>query len=98
MATPTNNRHGSAVSFTRSRGTNQQLEEEEDDDIQISLAPYIQSYLAQSGHKLNCCGVCLPIPFERAAQRSWWNPRFDSEILEGQYRRSSFPQVRLRFQ
>ncbi|KAK7871812.1 hypothetical protein R5R35_014064 [Gryllus longicercus] len=102
MTTPTTRREerlDSSVSFSRSRGPSQQTEEDDDDDdIQISLAPYIQSYLAQSGHRLGCCGHCLPIPFERAARRSWWDPRFDSEILEGQYRRSSFPQVRLRFQ
>lgn len=90
-------RCNSSVSFSRSRGPSQQASGE-DDDIQISLAPYIQNYLAQSGQRSGCCGIYLPIPFERAASRSWWDPRFDSEILEGQYRRSSFPQVRLRFQ
>ncbi|KAJ9594382.1 hypothetical protein L9F63_014172, partial [Diploptera punctata] len=73
-------------------------EEDDDDDIQISFAPYIRNYLADTGQRPSCCGIFLPIPFERAAKRSWWDPRFDSEILEGQYRRSSFPQVRLRFQ
>lgn len=68
-----------------------------DDDIQISLAPYIQVYLAQSNRQVDCCGISLPTPFERAASRSWWDPRFDSEILEGQYRLSAFPQIRLRF-
>ncbi|XP_067012172.2 adenylate cyclase type 9 [Anabrus simplex] len=94
-----NRRLDSSVSFSRSRGPSQQTEDEDDDDvIQISLAAYIQSDLAQSSQRLGCCGVCLPIPFERAARQSWWDPRFDSEILEGQYKRSSFPQVRLRFQ
>lgn len=81
------------VSFTRS----QVPEDSEEDDIQITLAPYIQSYLAHSGSRVGCCGLCLPVPFERAAHRSWWDPRFDSDILEGQYKRSSFPQIRLRF-
>lgn len=83
-------------SFSHSQGPSQQTNGE--DDIQISLAPYIQNYLAHSGQRSGCCGIYLPILFERAASRSWWDPRFDSEILEGQYRRSSFPQVRLRFQ
>jgi adenylate cyclase 9 len=38
-----------------------------------------------------------PILFERAA-RSWWNPRFDSEVLESQHQKSSFPQTVRRFQ
>ncbi|XP_047113588.1 adenylate cyclase type 9 [Schistocerca piceifrons] len=100
MASPVILRHeravASSVSFSRSRGQSEQADD--DDDIQISLAPYVQNYLAQSGQKLDCCGACLPVPFERAAKQSWWDPRFDSEILEGQYRSSSFPQVRLRFQ
>ncbi|XP_046394106.1 adenylate cyclase type 9 [Ischnura elegans] len=73
-------------------------EEEEDEDLQISLAPYIQTYLAaHSG--LSCCCCCFPPVafFERSADFSWWNPRFDSEILEGQFWRSSFPQVIFRF-
>lgn len=82
-----------SVSFTRT----QVPEDSEEDDIQITLAPYIQSYLAYSGSRVGCCGLCLPVPFERAAHRSWWDPRFDSDILEGQYKRSSFPQIRLRF-
>lgn len=82
-----------SVTFSRS----QVPEDSEEDDIQITLAPYIQSYLAHSGSRVGCCGLCLPVPFERAAHRSWWDPRFDSDILEGQYKRSSFPQIRLRF-
>lgn len=82
-----------SVSFSRP----QVPEDSEEDDIQITLAPYIQSYLAHSGSRVGCCGLCLPVPFERAAHQSWWNPRFDSDILEGQYKRSSFPQIRLRF-
>ena len=35
--------------------------------------------------------------FHRAS-RAWWIPKFDSDILEGQYWRSTFPQIRLRFQ
>lgn len=38
----------------------------------------------------------LPILFERAAH-SWWNPRFDSHILEAQHLRSALPQFQQRF-
>nr|CAD7453575.1 unnamed protein product [Timema tahoe] len=88
-------RLGSSVSFSRSRGPSQQADDEE--DIQFSAAPYIQTYLAHNSRLAGCCGDFLPIPFERAAPRSWWDPRFDSDILEGQYRQSVFPQFRLRF-
>lgn len=69
----------------------------EGDDIQIRLAPHVQAYLAHNNSTTNCCGLAIPIAFERAAPGTWWNPRFDSEILEGQYRSSSFRQIRLRF-
>ncbi|XP_064481498.1 adenylate cyclase type 9-like isoform X2 [Ornithodoros turicata] len=39
----------------------------------------------------------LPVLFDRAS-KTWWEPRFDSHILEEQYRRSTFPQLRQRFQ
>uniref|UniRef100_A0A182UK84 adenylate cyclase n=1 Tax=Anopheles melas TaxID=34690 RepID=A0A182UK84_9DIPT len=67
------------------------------EDIQISLAPYIQSYLSQTGRRHSCCSVMLPVAFERAAPRSWCDPRFDSPVLEGQYQASVFPQLRLKF-
>lgn len=92
MTPELNRKRGSSVSFTRAKDS-----EDAEDEIHISLAPYIQTYLAHSGQGLGCCGINLPVPFERAAPRSWWNPRFDSEILEEQYRRSAFPQIRLRF-
>lgn len=97
-------KRGSSVSYCRGNGAglkdvdcNGDDNATADDEIHISLAPYIQTYLAHSGQGLGCCGVGLPVPFERAAPRSWWNPKFDSEILEGQYKCSSFPQIRLRF-
>jgi len=37
-----------------------------------------------------------PILFQRSA-RNWWNPQFDSDVLETQHRTTSFPQVRRRF-
>ncbi|XP_065083343.1 adenylate cyclase type 9 isoform X2 [Ochlerotatus camptorhynchus] len=67
------------------------------EDIQISLAPYIQSYLTQTGRRHSCCSVMLPVAFERAAPRSWFDPRFDSPVLEGQFQASVFPQIRLKF-
>jgi len=39
----------------------------------------------------------FPILFERSATNSWWNPRFDSDVLEAQHRTTSFPQTRRRF-
>ncbi|XP_058807172.1 adenylate cyclase type 9 [Phymastichus coffea] len=97
-------KRGSSVSYIRGNGGAKDNVGDDDDgsvvpddEIHISLAPYIQTYLAHSGQGLGCCGVGLPVPFERAAPRSWWNPKFDSEILEGQYKCSSFPQIRLRF-
>ncbi|CAG4940401.1 unnamed protein product [Colias eurytheme] len=69
----------------------------EGEDTQIRLAPHVQAYLAHNNSTTNCCGFGIPIAFERAAPGTWWNPRFDSEILEGQYRSSSFRQIRLRF-
>lgn len=67
------------------------------EDIQISLAPYIQSYLTQTGRRHSCCSLMLPVAFERAAPRSWFDPRFDSPVLEGQFQASVFPQIRLKF-
>lgn len=69
----------------------------EGEDAQIQLAPHVQAYLARNNPTTNCCGLTIPIAFERAAPGTWWNPRFDSGILEGQYRSSSFRQIRLRF-
>lgn len=69
----------------------------EAEDAQIRLAPHVQAYLAHNSPTTNCCGLAIPIAFERAAPGIWWNPRFDSEILEGQYRNSSFRLIRLRF-
>ncbi|XP_011499579.1 PREDICTED: adenylate cyclase type 9-like [Ceratosolen solmsi marchali] len=93
MTLPVGRKRGSSVSFTRAKDDINDVT----DEIHISLAPYIQTYLAHSGQGLGCCGIGLPVPFERAAPRSWWNPKFDSEILEGQFKCSAFPQIRLRF-
>ncbi|CAL7940653.1 unnamed protein product [Xylocopa violacea] len=90
MTPPLNRKRSSSVSFTRAKDDSKDAS----DEIHISLAPYIQTYLAHSGQGVGCCGISLPVPFERAAARSWWNPRFDSEILEEQFKRSAFPQIR----
>lgn len=37
-----------------------------------------------------------PLLFQRSA-RNWWNPQFDSDVLETQYATTSFPQTRRRF-
>lgn len=71
--------------------------DDDDDDIEISLAPHIQSYLNQSGHRHSCCSVMLPVAFERAAANSWLNPVFDSSVLEQQYQISLFPHIRMRY-
>lgn len=61
----------------------------------MTLAPYIQTYLAHS-HSNGGCG-CLPVPFERAAPHSWIRPCFDSDILENQFKINSFRQFTKRF-
>lgn len=61
----------------------------DDENGQLSLDPNLQTYLAQMSEKSGCWGKCFPIPFERAAQSSWWDPMFDSEILEEQFKKSS---------
>ncbi|XP_055913952.1 adenylate cyclase type 9 isoform X5 [Eupeodes corollae] len=67
------------------------------DDIQIALAPHIQSYLTQTGRRHSCCSVMLPVAFERAAAKSWMDPKFDSPVLEGQFLTSLFPHIRMRY-
>ncbi|XP_058977987.1 adenylate cyclase type 9 isoform X1 [Musca domestica] len=67
------------------------------DDIQIALAPHIQTYLSQTGRRHSCCSVMLPVAFERAASNSWLDPKFDSAVLEGQFQTSVFSHVRMRY-
>lgn len=61
----------------------------DEDNAQLSLDPKVQTYLSQVSQESGCWGRCFPIPFERAARRSWWDPTFDSEILEDQYKKSA---------
>ncbi|EEB12086.1 adenylate cyclase type IX, putative [Pediculus humanus corporis] len=70
-------------------------EGESEDEIQMTLAPYIQTYLAHCSSGGGC--GCLPVPFERAARHSWILPSFDSNILEKQFKISSFKQFTKRF-
>lgn len=69
----------------------------DEENLQLSLDPKLQVYLAQVAQENGCWGRFFPIPFERAARKSWWDPMFDSEILEGQYRRSSNTYSRYKF-
>lgn len=96
MSESTSN-HRRSTSFTTMPPVLTESQKGSVEDIQISLAPYIQSYLTQTGRRPSCCSVMLPVAFERAAPRSWFDPRFDSPVLEGQYQASVFPQIRLKF-
>ncbi|XP_071526446.1 adenylate cyclase type 9 [Panulirus ornatus] len=76
---------------TGGRGGGGVMEEEE--AIRLSLTPHLHALMLASHRRNSCC----PMLFERAAS-TWWDPRFDSDILEGQYQRSSLPTQTLRFQ
>lgn len=69
----------------------------EDEKTQLSLDPKVQTYLAQMSQNSGCWGRYFPIPFERAAEKSWWDPTFDSEILEEQFKKSSNPHHKRKF-
>ena len=47
--------------------------------------------------RLSSSASFLPLLFERAAP-AWWNPHFDSPILEAQYWKSTLPRTTRRFQ
>uniref|UniRef100_A0A6A7G0Z8 Adenylate cyclase type 9 n=3 Tax=Hirondellea gigas TaxID=1518452 RepID=A0A6A7G0Z8_9CRUS len=68
------------------------------DDYELqnwSLTPHLHALLLASKTSRRNSNSCCPHLFERAAL-TWWNPRFDSEILEDEYCRSSLPTRRLR--
>lgn len=71
--------------------------EREEEELHLCMAPHIQALLARGHRRSSCCGLAMPVPFERAANNSLFNPKFDSEILEGQYKSSTFTPIRLRF-
>lgn len=74
-----------------------EAEREEEEELHLCMAPHIQALLARGHRRSSCCGLAMPVPFERAANNSLFNPKFDSEILEGQYKSSTFTPIRLRF-
>ncbi|KAA0184544.1 hypothetical protein HAZT_HAZT007302 [Hyalella azteca] len=63
--------------------------------VDLSLTPHLHALLLASMTQRQHSRSCCPHLFERAA-RSWWNPRFDSDILEDEYVRSSRSTLRLR--
>ncbi|XP_053654012.1 adenylate cyclase type 9 isoform X2 [Cherax quadricarinatus] len=75
------------------RGRDEKEIMEEEEAIRLSLTPHLHALMLASHQRNSCC----PVLFERAAP-TWWDPRFDSDILEGQYRQSSLSTLTLRFQ
>ncbi|CAH1174032.1 unnamed protein product [Phaedon cochleariae] len=69
----------------------------DDDHNQLSLDPKLQLYLSQISSESGFWSKIFPRPFERASQKSWWDPTFDSEILEEQFRKSSNPRNKVKF-
>lgn len=84
-------------SYTKSDIPNDNADFIEDEKTHLSIDPKVQTYLAQMSQNSGCWGRCIPIPFERAAEKSWWDPTFDSEILEEQFKKSSNPQNKRKF-
>ncbi|KAM7291074.1 adenylate cyclase type 9 [Ixodes scapularis] len=91
---------GQKVSYS----TRRSYPDEERPSVRISLQPsqfQLPTYRHSSGGSVSLStrrySGLLPVLFDRAA-RTWWDPCFDSHILEEQYRRSTFPQLRQRFQ
>lgn len=93
-------KRSSSISFSKS---DTQIQDDhpseliDEEHAQLSLDPTLQTYLAEVSQHLGCWGRFLPIPFERASQKSWWDPTFDSEILEKQYKKSSSRYLRYKF-
>ncbi|XP_023236704.1 adenylate cyclase type 9-like [Centruroides sculpturatus] len=99
-----------SVSFTSGRPSIRSGDDDDDDNdfasVRISLNPPQQTFILPpppqtflgsfSMSQEQSCFLC-PILFERAS-KSWWNPKFDSSILEEQYHKSTFPQICQRFQ
>uniref|UniRef100_T1J3X0 adenylate cyclase n=1 Tax=Strigamia maritima TaxID=126957 RepID=T1J3X0_STRMM len=87
-----------AVNFTRAPA----------DRVRITLSPRRRNYRAMStASQTSACLHPITAPpspspglasllFERASS-SWWDPKFDSEVLESQLRQTAFPHVRRRF-
>ena len=62
-----------------------------DEHIRFADPSFLPSNFYQS-QRDSCC----PAFFERASH-TWWDPKFDSEILENQYWKRKFPQLQKRF-
>lgn len=97
-----NSERKTSISYEKN-SENVNLEQEQpsdcvdEDNVQLSIAPHVQIYLAQMSKESGCWGKCLPIPFERAAKKSWWDPTFDSELLEEQFKKSAIAHNRFKF-
>ncbi|XP_041358459.1 adenylate cyclase type 9-like isoform X2 [Gigantopelta aegis] len=79
------NTHNSAVQFKVSKDT-------ETEGVELTTSP------SKTGNKsANIYIRRRPALFERAS-KSWWDPKFDSKILEDHLWKSYFPQTRRRFQ
>ncbi|XP_050692910.1 adenylate cyclase type 9-like isoform X6 [Eriocheir sinensis] len=74
-------------------GAGQEGVMDEEEAIRLSLTPNLHAHMLGSRRRRNYC----PLLFERAAS-TWWDPKFDSSILEDQYQKSSQATLTLRFQ
>lgn len=70
--------------------------DDEHAQLDSKLQSYIMAQMPPIGSK-GCCGTFFPLPFERAAHKSWWDPTFDSNVLEDQYKKSSHPHSTYKF-
>lgn len=93
----TSDKRSSSVSYNKSQPINDDHPSDVVDDENEEFDPQIQTYLAKVSQQSGCWGKRFPIPFERAARRSWWDPTFDSEILEEQYKTSASTHNRYKF-
>lgn len=93
------------VAYATKRSAPDESGHSEERSVRISIPTaqqiQLQTLRHSSGGSISLGGRhpsgLLPVLFDRAA-RAWWDPRFDSQILEGQYRRVTFRQLRQRFQ
>lgn len=93
-------KRASTVSFSKSESeqvNELDLPSDVNDEETMQLSPHVQTYLAEMSREAGCWGRFLPVPFERAAGKSWWDPTFDSDILEEQYKKSVSSYNKLKF-
>lgn len=89
-------KRASSVSFSKSESeivNDQPSDALDEENAELASSDEVQTYLEEAG----CWGRFLPMPFERAAGKSWWDPTFDSEILEEQYKKSVNTHNRIKF-